>query len=173
MKYIFSFIIIILIYVVISNIFIDNNIIPDDAIRVRVIANSNSDYDQEVKYGVKDIVESDMYSLLSNVTDLYIARDKITNNLNILDDDIDKYLKKINYNLDYDVDYGYNYFPKKEFKGVTYNEGYYESLVVTLGSGEGDNWWCCLFPPLCLIEAEDSSDIEYASFVKEMIDEYF
>ena len=62
--------------------------------------------------------------------------------------------------------------PEKEYKGTTYEEGYYESLVITLGSGEGDNWWCVLFPPLCLLEAEDSDDVEYTSYVKELVDKY-
>ncbi|MBQ9011225.1 MAG: stage II sporulation protein R, partial [Bacilli bacterium] len=53
------------------------------------------------------------------------------------------------------------------YKGVKYKEGYYESLLVTLGKGKGDNWWCVLFPPLCLIEADESSDVQYKSFVKE------
>ena len=173
MKYIFSFTIVIVIYVVISNFITVNNMIPDDAIRVRVIANSNSDYDQKIKYEVKDIVEDDMYNILDNVTDLDVARDKINSNLNYVYEDIDKYLKNSNYNLGFDINFGYNYFPKKEFKGITYNEGYYESLVVTLGSGNGDNWWCVLFPPLCLIEAEDSTDIEYTSLVKEVVNKYF
>ncbi len=173
MKYIFSFTIVIVIYVVISNFITVNNMIPDDAIRVRVIANSNSDYDQKIKYEVKDIVEDDMYNILDNVTDLDVARDKINSNLNYVYEDIDKYLKNSNYNLGFDINFGYNYFPKKEFKGITYNEGYYESLVVTLGSGNGDNWWCVLFPPLCLIEAEDSTDIEYTSLVKEIVNKYF
>ena len=58
---------------------------------------------------------------------------------------------------------------------MTYPAGYYESLVVTLGSGAGDNWWCVLFPPLCLLEAEETNtdDIEYKSFVQEMIEKYF
>ncbi|MBO5530582.1 MAG: stage II sporulation protein R [Bacilli bacterium] len=57
---------------------------------------------------------------------------------------------------------------------MTYKEGNYESLVVTLGEGKGDNFWCVLFPPLCLLEAEDnsSSEIEYKFFVKELIDKY-
>ena len=62
------------------------------------------------------------------------------------------------------------YFPKKEYKGVEYNEGNYESLVITLGEGKGDNWWCVLFPPLCLIDAEEqTSDVEYKFLVKEII----
>ena len=69
-----------------------------------------------------------------------------------------------------------HYFPTKTYKGITYDEGNYESLLVTLGSGKGDNWWCVLFPPLCLLEAEESSDVkdvEYKSFIKEIIEKYF
>ena len=66
-----------------------------------------------------------------------------------------------------------NYFPSKEYKGIKYAAGEYQSLVVTLGNGLGDNWWCVLFPPLCLLEAEDSSDVEYHSFVADMIEKYF
>ena len=73
------------------------------------------------------------------------------------------------------MNYGINYFPEKKYKGVIYEEGYYESLVITLGKGNGENWWCVLFPPLCLMEGEDNNtdEVEYKSFVKEMIDKYF
>lgn len=173
MKYILSIIIVIIAYIIISNVVVANNLIPDDAIRVRVIANSNSDYDQLIKYGVKNIVEDDMYKILNGVTKLDIARDRIGNNLNNVRDDIDNFLNNKNYNLGFDINFGYNYFPKKEFKGINYKEGYYESLVVTLGEGKGDNWWCVLFPPLCMIEASESTDIEYTSLVKEVINKYF
>ena len=83
-------------------------------------------------------------------------------------------LKNLGYDKDYKINYGYNYFPKKKYKSVTYKEGMYESLVITLGTGEGDNWWCVLFPPLCLVEADESttSDAEYTFFIKEIIDKY-
>ena len=74
--------------------------------------------------------------------------------------------------MGYDINFGYNYFPEKEYKGVKYNEGYYESLLVTLGEGKGDNWWCVLFPPLCLIEADESSDVEYRSIIEEILEKY-
>ena len=49
----------------------------------------------------------------------------------------------------------------------------YESLVITLGSGNGDNFWCVLFPPLCLLEENDTtSDVEYSFFVKELLNKY-
>ena len=172
MKYILSIIIVIIFYVVISNVVVANNLIPDDAIRVRVIANSNNEYDQQIKYEVRDIVEDDMYKILNGVDQIDIARDKINNNLDLVKNDIDKYLKKKDYDLGFDINFGYNYFPKKKFKGIDYKEGYYESVVVTLGEGKGDNWWCVLFPPLCLIEAEENSDLEYTSLVKELISKF-
>lgn len=170
---IFVLIGIIFTYTIIGNVVASNDIIPDDAIRIRIIANSNSDYDQEIKIKVKEKVEYDMYNLLKNTRKISEARELIKNNLGIVEDDIDKTLRKENYNLPFSINFGLNYFPKKEFKGITYNEGYYESVVVTLGEGLGDNWWCVLFPPLCMIEAEESTDVEYTTIVKTILDKYF
>ena len=173
MKYVPYFIVVIAIYMMIGHFVSAKYTIPKEAIRVRVIAGSNDKYDQEVKMNVKDIVTSDMYNLMSNVDSIERARESITNNIPTLSKDIDKYLNEINYNTNYDINFGYNYFPKKVYKGVEYKEGMYESLVVTLGNGEGNNWWCILFPPICMIEAEESTDIEYTTMVKEIINKYF
>lgn len=146
--------------------------IPGEAIRFRVIANSNSDYDQEVKYKVRDEIQEYMSTILQNVDNIGVSRDIITSNLSTIDNKISSILNKEKYNLPYNVNFGLNYFPNKEYKGISYDEGYYESLVITLGSGKGDNWWCVLFPPLCLLEAEESTEVEYTSFVKEILDKY-
>ena len=147
-------------------------IIPDEAIRLRVIPHSNSEYDKNIKSKVKTKLQSDVAILLKDTKDISEARDIIENNLLAINNKINEALKEENYNLGYKIDFGYNYFPEKIYKGVTYEAGYYESLVITLGNGQGSNWWCVLFPPLCLMEAEESDDIEYASFVKEIIDKY-
>ena len=146
--------------------------IPDEAIRLRVIPNSNSKYDQDIKSKVKNNLQQNMYGLLKESKDIKEARKIINNNLPIVDDNIKKLLSSENYPLGYKINFGYNYFPSKEFKGIVYDEGYYESVVVTLGQGQGDNWWCVLFPPLCLMEASESDDVQYASFVKTVIDKY-
>lgn len=172
MKYIPYFILIIIIYVIIGQAFSKNYVIPNEAIRVRVIANSNEEYDQRVKSSVKDIVSKEMYTLLKNTNSIENARDIINSNISNLDKDIGNYLDVINYNLEYKLNFGYNYFPKKTYKGVEYKEGYYESLVVTLGEGEGDNWWCVLFPPVCMIEAEESTDVEYTTLVEDLMSKY-
>ncbi len=147
-------------------------VIPDDAIRLRVIPNSNSDYDQRVKLKVKEKLQTSLYNLLKDTKGSSEARKKIVENLPIIDSNVKEVLKNEKYN--YDISYGMHYFPSKEFMGVTYKEGNYESLLVTLGKGKGDNWWCVLFPPLCMIEASSTSsdDINYSSFIKELIDKY-
>ncbi|MBR6690299.1 MAG: stage II sporulation protein R [Bacilli bacterium] len=174
-KAIFLFLGIIITYILIGNVLATNDIIPDDAIRIRVIANSNSEYDQEIKVKVKETLEYDMYNILKNTTDLSEARELIKSNLDNVGSSIDKTLQKEEYKLPFTINFGLNYFPKKEFKGITYNEGYYESVVVTLGEGLGDNWWCVLFPPLCMLEAEETNttDVEYTTLVKTIIDKYF
>lgn len=153
----------------------DDLIIPTDAIRVRVIANSNSIFDQAVKMVVKDNLQTVTNDLLKDIDTVDGARFIIKKNISLINDKIEEVLKSNGYNVSFSVNYGFNLFPYKKFKGVTYEEGYYESLVVTLGSGNGDNWWCVLFPPLCLVEDSnvDTSEVEYKSYIKLLIDKYF
>ena len=91
--------------------------------------------------------------VVKNTKKVEEAREKITNNLDNIDKSIKQVLINENYPLDYKINYGDNYFPAKEYKKIKYEAGYYESVLVTLGEGKGKNWWCVLFPPLCLIEA--------------------
>ena len=146
-------------------------VIPSESIRVRIIANSNSNVDQELKSKVKDSVQSKLNILLKDTNNIEQVREILTNNL----DDIKYTVKQEVKDINFEVDFGYNYFPEKKYKGINYSEGYYESLVVSLGKSEGNNWWCVLFPPLCLIDEseKDMETVEYKSFVKELIDKYF
>lgn len=171
MKKIVTFILVF--FIMFNSVKADNYIIPDDAIRIRIIANSNSKYDQEVKLKVKEMLELKMFNLLKDIKGVDEARKVINDKLWDINNDIKNLLDEEKYSLEYKINYGKNYFPKKEYKGVTYNEGYYESLVVTLGKGEGNNWWCVLFPPLCLMEAEESDKVEYKFFVQELFEKYF
>ena len=130
-------------------------------------------YDQQVKMKVKDNLENTIYDILKDTTNVDEARNLINNNMYKINNSIKDILVSEKYNLDYDINFGKNYFPEKEYNGILYQEGYYESVLVTLGNGEGDNWWCVLFPPLCLLEAEESDEVEYKFFVQELIDKYF
>lgn len=148
-------------------------IIPSTAIRLRVIPNSNSALDQNMKIKVKDYLEKNTYELLRNETDIDEARTIIEENIPELEKNIYNIFKENNYNMKYKVSYGNNYFPEKEYRGIKYEEGYYESIVIKIGKGEGDNWWCVLFPNLCLADLENSEDTEYKSWIVETINKIF
>ena len=149
--------------------------IPDNAIRIRVIGNSDSEYDQEKKQEIRKDVQLYMQELLKDAKNTEEARTIINDNMKNLNKELDNYLTEINYDKDYTINFGLNYFPEKEYKGIKYKEGLYESLLITLGEGKGKNWWCVLFPPICLLEAEETetNEVEYKSFVKEVIEKYF
>ena len=152
----------------------NNILIPKESIRFRVIANSNSKEDQDLKLKVKESLNQDLNSILSSSKTINESRENISNNMESIDNDVKTTLLANNSNQSYKINYGQNYFPQKEYKGVIYPEGNYESLVVTLGDGMGENWWCVLFPPLCLLEADenDTQNVEYQFFVKKIIDKF-
>jgi len=150
--------------------------IPKDSIRFRVIANSNKEEDQELKKKVVNNLKNEVLKLEYTPKNINNTRNNIKNQIPDFKMNIDQTLKENNSNMEYTINYGMNYFPEKEYKGVIYKEGNYESLVVTLGDGLGENFWCVLFPPLCMLEAEDEeklNNVEYKSFIKEVIDKYF
>lgn len=155
---------IIIVLFVISSVYLISKkneiIIPNNAIRFRIIANSNSVQDQLLKNKVKE-------DLISNVIPNINSEEDIKENIPKIEERIKKY------DVDYNINYGYNYFPTKEYKGIKYPEGRYKSLVITIDKGLGDNFWCVLYPPLCSIESNNSSNtVEYKSLIKEIINNY-
>lgn len=149
--------------------------IPENAIRFRVIANSNKPEDQNVKEKIVYNINQNIRSIQTLPNNLQEAREIINSNIPILEKIVEKTLKEQNRAENYTIEYGNNYFPEKEYKGVKYKSGNYESLIIKLGDGLGDNFWCVLFPPLCLLEVDEtaSSEIEYTSYIKEIITKYF
>ena len=172
-KYIFLVISIIVMCIVYVNVNASEVVIPDSAIRVRVIANSDSLNDINMKLKVTEYLQNYLSPILMDANDIEEARVIIDSKLDEINDGIGKIFEDNNYDMSYMVNFGDNYFPNKEYKGVKYKAGNYESLVVTIGSGNGENWWCVLFPPLCLLDASDSSDVEYKLWVEELIKKYF
>ena len=61
------------------------------------------------------------------------------------------------------------YFPTRSYETLTLEDGFYDALIVELGSGTGDNWWCVIYPPLCFSENTNSSDVKYSSIIAELI----
>lgn len=148
-------------------------IIPDAAIRLRVIPNSNDSYDIVMKEKVKDYLEANVYDIVVDSKNVDEARVKVQDKLDDINKEINNIFDSNNYDVDFTVNYGKNYFPAKKYKGITYKEGEYESLVVSIGKAEGDNFWCVLFPTFCLLDSKEQTEAEYKFFVKELVDKYF
>ena len=149
-------------------------VIPKEAIRLRVVANSNKENDQKIKMKLSIEMENEIQTLLKDTTNIKEANHIINNNMEMLNLKIKRVLLEENYPNDYKLTFGNTFFPEKKYKGVLYEQGYYNTLLITLGKGEGNNWWCVLFPPLCLMEAEENNtgETEYKFFVKELLDKY-
>ncbi len=149
-------------------------IIPKESIRFRVIANSDSDNDQIIKKKVVNNLNEEIRKITTLNNSLTNSRKNIKEEIPTFANVVKKTLEEQETNQTFTIDYGMNYFPEKQYKGIVYEEGEYESLVITLGNGLGENFWCVLFPPLCLLDTEEEAEnVEYTSFVKELIDKYF
>ena len=142
--------------------------LPNDAIRFRLIANSDSRVDQTTKMLIKKDLERNLFPLLEGSTSSEETKNILNNNQQVIKNTIEKY------NVTYNINYGKNYFPEKNFQGEIYPEGEYESLVISLGEATGENWWCVMYPPLCLVEnnsqeKEKKEEKEYKSYFWEII----
>lgn len=137
--------------------------IPNNSIRIRIIADENTLESQQIKNDIKNDVNKYLNKKLYGINNYKDARKVVNANLTEIKNIVS------NYTDDFNVYYGNNYFPKKEYKGVKYNEGNYESLVITLGTGNGNNWWCVLFPPLCMIDEQNLDDATYSLYVLEIL----
>ena len=147
-----------------------NIFIPDSSIRLRVIPNSNNPDDIYIKEQVKKYLENDIYLITKDIGNIEDARNVITESIPRIEDNINDIFTRNKYYLTYDINYGNNYFPEKIYKGNIYDEGYYESLVISIGEAKGDNWWCVLFPNFCLVDVNENH--EYKSYFKELVKKY-
>lgn len=148
----------------------DDSRISDDSIRFRVIANSNSEEDIKMK----ELVVKELSSTLFKENSLEGTRSNIISNISQIEKRIDRVFDNNNYDKTYNVIYGMNEFPEKVYNGVVYEKGLYESLVVEIGDGNGNNYWCFLYPSLCLLDYKNGEEeVEYKSKIAEIIDKLF
>ena len=130
--------------------------IPADAIRIRIISNSDAAFDQQVKLDVRDQVAGMIESWGAMPATHDEARSLIAAHLAEIQAVSDRVLRSWNVDYSAAVTLADVPFPEKMFGGREYAAGDYEALRITLGGGLGANWWCVLFPPLCLTAATAS-----------------
>ena len=146
-----------------------------DFLRIHIRANSNSEIDQRVKYQVKNEIVDFLTPHLVQATDKQSAMAIVQSNLSGVEKVADKVLK----------DNGFDYvskalirkenFPTRQYDDVTLQSGVYDALILNLGSGAGNNWWCVVYPPLCFVGGADdgSANITYRSKIVELINDFF
>ncbi|OAB43027.1 stage II sporulation protein R [Paenibacillus glacialis] len=130
--------------------------IPEDSIRLRILANSDRVEDQLIKREIRDAIVAEMNGWVGELEDpqnLDQARQTIRNHMDDLNRLVGRELSNRGINYAYNVELSVVPFPTKLYGGTVYPAGDYEALRVTLGEGRGQNWWCVLFPPLCFIDA--------------------
>jgi len=134
------------------------DVIPSDAIRLRILANSNTQEDQQIKLEVKDAVNIRITELVSTLTSKEEARSTIINHLGELETIATEIVRKYN-NDTVTINFTDVEFPTKLYGTFLYPAGIYEAVLITIGEGEGENWWCVLFPPLCFVDFSKGATI--------------
>lgn len=138
----------------------DYQVIPDEAIRLRILANSNGDRDQEVKRAVRDAVNANISKWVADIADINEARELIQARLPEIRSIVTETLKKEGVEQTSEVKYGSNVsFPTKLYGNYIYPAGEYEAVLITIGEGKGANWWCVLFPPLCFLDFANGTSV--------------
>ncbi|HOM02222.1 MAG TPA: stage II sporulation protein R [Acetivibrio sp.] len=127
--------------------------LADNIIRLHVLANSDSPEDQQLKRDVRDVVINFMKDKLKNVKDVETTKRIIEENSEAIKQVALNEIKRQNKDYDVKVMLGVYPFPTKVYGDISLPAGNYQALRVVIGDGEGQNWWCVLFPPLCFVDA--------------------
>lgn len=130
-----------------------NKGLADNLIRLHVIANSDSVEDQSLKRDVRDIIINYMKNQLKNSKDIEQTKYIINEDLNKIKELAKNEIKRQGKDYKVETMLGSYPFPTKQYGDITLPSGNYQALRVVIGSGQGANWWCVLFPPLCFVDA--------------------
>ncbi|WP_010279908.1 stage II sporulation protein R [Paenibacillus senegalensis] len=126
--------------------------IPQEAIRLRILANSDSVQDQALKRLVRDAIVEEMNQWVTGPATIEEARDVVADHLPDIHQLVTTLLAERGFTYEVDVELGEVDFPTKMYGSKVYPAGVYEALKISIGSAQGQNWWCVLFPPLCFVD---------------------
>ena len=129
---------------------ITSDSIEKDVLRLHILANSDSAEDQSLKIKVRNSVienESDIFDGVGNVT---AAKEKVIRNYDSIKASAKKVIREEGYDYPVSVRIEKTYFPTRHYESFTLPAGYYEALRIVIGEGKGHNWWCVMYPPLCV-----------------------
>lgn len=140
--------------------------LPENIVRLHVIANSNSPADQAVKLKVRDAVLLEASKYYTQADTMQQAASALCVHLQAIETAANSALRENGFSITATVEITDSYFATRHYGEVTLPAGRYRTLRVTVGEGKGKNWWCVVFPALCLPAAETSADDVLAALPK-------
>lgn len=133
--------------------------IYDNVLRLHVLANSDSSEDQALKLEVRDRILEETATLFKDCKTKDEAREAVESNLDKIREIAEQTVREAGYEYGVSVSLGEEEYPTKNYEECCFPAGEYLSLRVMIGEAEGENWWCVLFPPLCIDAAGESREV--------------
>jgi stage II sporulation protein R len=133
--------------------------IYDNVLRLHVLANSDSSEDQALKLEVRDRILEETATLFKDCKSKDEAREAVESNLDKIREIAEQTVREAGYDYGVSVSLGEEEYPTKNYEECCFPAGEYLSLRVMIGEAEGENWWCVLFPPLCIDAAGESREV--------------
>lgn len=148
--------------------------LASECVRIHIRANSNSQEDQTVKLAVRDEITAYLTTRLADCKSKNEAVKVLEQEENKIVEIANSTLYKYGFDYKASIALKNEYFPDRKYDGFDFPEGNYDALIVYLGEGVGDNWWCVAFPPLCFVpDTQNGEKIVYKSWVKEWLEKLF
>ena len=145
--------------------------LAQSVVRFHVLANSDSVEDQALKSKVKDRVLTELKPELSVSRSVEETQAFLSSRLKCIEADVSAYIQTLGYNYPVKVSIDNSVFPATTYGNVTFFPGEYQALRVVIGEGEGQNWWCVVFPPLCYVDvAKDYTSEEELLLLRNITD---
>ena len=136
--------------------------IYEDTLRLHILANSDSDEDQKLKLLLRDKILEKYGIMLSGCESLDDAKARSEELLQNIEEDCEEWILELGRDYGVDAVIGVEWYDTREYEGFTLPAGYYISLRVIIGEGEGRNWWCVMYPPMCLDVATEQAEADDA-----------
>ncbi len=143
--------------------------IYDDTVRLHILANSDSEEDQQLKLKIRDKVLEKYSSKLAGYSSADEAKEHAAEYIEEIEEDVTAWIREAGSSYSAEVTLTEEWYDTRSYGDVTLPSGRYTSLRILIGSAEGKNWWCVMYPPLCLDIATESapSDDAYINFTNE------
>ena len=127
--------------------------IAPEILRFHVLANSDSDEDQQLKLRVRTLLLDSIYEKLGENAALDDTKEYVLANKDSLEQEAEDYMKAEGYDYPAHMEVTECYFPTKTYGDMVFPCGTYDAVRVEIGKGKGHNWWCVLYPPLCFVDS--------------------